>query len=260
MPSKSIQRGPEGQLGQLAYAIVHGRHDVIESLIAEGADVNAAPVPGSSFMHSPSIVSAAAYCDVRICELLIKAGADLRARNELERTALHVAALEGHPDVCRRLLAAGAEVDARDKNGETPLFLAVCKECEEVFDLLLESGADPHALSAFETTPLHFAARHRQVNMGQALIDLGVDVSVAARTHAPYGDARWYPSQFGNVTALHVAVESDSVELCRMLVARGADPMVMPSREFDRDYRSPLQSAIEKLANADMAPISRTLQ
>ena len=60
-----------------------------------------------------------------VIEVLIAAGADLNARNDRLETPLHHAAgNRGRPDVVLRLLAAGAEVDATDDRGRTPLYWA----------------------------------------------------------------------------------------------------------------------------------------
>ena len=54
-------------------------------------------------------------------ESLLKAGADIEARNESFRTPLIWAAQwNTNPAVIEALLKAGAEVAARDKNGKTP--------------------------------------------------------------------------------------------------------------------------------------------
>ena len=49
------------------------------------------------------------------------------ASNEINRTALHVAARNGHHQCTKVLLTAGAKVDALDKDKKTPLALAQWK-------------------------------------------------------------------------------------------------------------------------------------
>ena len=50
----------------------------------------------------------------------LKAGDDIEARDEDERTPLHWAALQCNGIVVRLLLAAGANGQAKDKYGDTP--------------------------------------------------------------------------------------------------------------------------------------------
>lgn len=47
-------------------------------------------------------------------------GADVKARSDLERTALHYAAREGKTSVVALLLKAGLDVEAKDLGGQTP--------------------------------------------------------------------------------------------------------------------------------------------
>lgn len=58
------------------------------------------------------------------------------------RTALHVAACEGHADVIKLLLASGADVNAHDRWGSTPLADAQYYKNEEICKILKEHGAE----------------------------------------------------------------------------------------------------------------------
>ena len=64
----------------------------------------------------------------------------MNAKAEWSRTPLHLAALEGHPDVAALLIEKGANVNARDKLGRTPLEFAESSGHEEVAALLREHG------------------------------------------------------------------------------------------------------------------------
>ncbi|XP_078689231.1 death-associated protein kinase 1-like [Branchiostoma floridae x Branchiostoma belcheri] len=57
------------------------------------------------------------------CELLIRHGADVTARNVAEKHTLHWAAGGGHTGTCELLIRHGADVTARNVNGKTPLTL-----------------------------------------------------------------------------------------------------------------------------------------
>ena len=59
-----------------------------------------------------------------IAEELIRAGADVNAKNRDGGTPLHEAAFMGQDRVARALLQNGADVEARNENGQTPLNLA----------------------------------------------------------------------------------------------------------------------------------------
>jgi hypothetical protein len=61
----------------------------------------------------------------RVVPLLLKAKADVNARDIYKRTPLHWASANGHYRVCEMLIKAGAQINAKDKGGKTPAFLTV---------------------------------------------------------------------------------------------------------------------------------------
>lgn len=67
---------------------------------------------------------------------------DLEVRDDVQRTALHLAAAAGHGEIVSMLLAAGAKIDRRDVDGNTPLLLAAIGGHVESARLLLEAGAN----------------------------------------------------------------------------------------------------------------------
>ncbi len=68
--------------------------------------------------------------------VLLEAGADIKAKNKSQFTALHEAARRGNPDVVRALLEAGADIEAVNKFGRTALDLAKRYEEDAVVEVL----------------------------------------------------------------------------------------------------------------------------
>ncbi|KAI8485278.1 hypothetical protein Bbelb_370250 [Branchiostoma belcheri] len=71
---------------------------------------------------------AALWGRTETCELLIRHGADVMARNGAKDTPLHKAATEGHTDTCELLIRHEADVTARDREGRTPSQVADDKD------------------------------------------------------------------------------------------------------------------------------------
>lgn len=53
---------------------------------------------------------------------------DINAENDMKRTALHVAAIEGNCNVIEKLVGFGADLNRVDKDGNTPLHVVFIKK------------------------------------------------------------------------------------------------------------------------------------
>ena len=93
--------------------------------------------------------------DPAVIAVLLRAGADLNAREWLGRTPLHEAAwLNDNPAVITALVAVGADVNTRDDSGMTPLHTATQENfLSTVIEALLNAGADPSARGSEGRTP-----------------------------------------------------------------------------------------------------------
>lgn len=77
---------------------------------------------------------------IDVVEFLVAKGADVNAKNKSNATPLHFAALVGQKGVVEILLANGADIHAKDNNGKTPLDMAAQKDHKVVVDLLSKHG------------------------------------------------------------------------------------------------------------------------
>eukprot|EP00939_MAST-03C_sp_MAST-3C-sp1_P003734 g3734.t1 len=94
-----------------------------------------------------------------LLEMLIEKGANLELRDARSKaTPLAIASREGHVRVMDVLLKAGADVNARDVNGETPLFAAVRRNQLEAIRTLKRWGCDSNARNAHRENVLHVAS------------------------------------------------------------------------------------------------------
>ena len=90
-------------------------------------------------------------------------------------TPLHWAANRGHLDIVQALLKARADVNAKDEYGMTPLHLAAIRGHLGIIQALLKAGADVNAKDEDEYTPLHLAAARGHLDIVQALIEARAD-------------------------------------------------------------------------------------
>lgn len=105
--------------------------DLIENDVNEQDNGGRTPLMWSAYYgQSPTI------------SLLIRHGANIRARASEGETAIHLAASNGHHDAIRILINHGAEVDAVDENECTPLMFASMQNHPHCVNELLINGAD----------------------------------------------------------------------------------------------------------------------
>lgn len=227
----------------------------VRALLKSGGDVNAAQGDGMTALHW-----AAMQGDPTLAELLLHAGANLRAATRLGAyTPLHLASQAGSAPVVQMLLGARADVAARTSTGATALMLAARAGEVDVVRQLLDRGADPNAVeSAKQQTALMIAAAFDRAPVVQALLAHGADaarpstvVDLAALTApgeagqggggtgrpdaAPAERKTEVPGvtrpfryteligAHGGYTALHFASRQGSLESARALLEGGGD-------------------------------------
>lgn len=117
----------------LATAALEGSADVMELLIAGGAEVNC-QIDEYYRCTALMMASQKGFCDVM--EILITAGADINLQDKNGITALMYAADCGQYDAVKMLLDAGADASIRDNNGMTAHALADKGDHTAVAELL----------------------------------------------------------------------------------------------------------------------------
>ncbi|MEA2196345.1 MAG: hypothetical protein QOJ25_396 [Solirubrobacteraceae bacterium] len=119
---------------------------IVRSLLDAGADVDAGSAGNTPLMR------AAAHGSTEIVEMLLAAGADIHAVCDAPGpdTALASAATFGHIEIVRRLLQLGALPDGGDPD-TTPLMVAAEEGNLELVKLLLDAGADPFVTQEGQT-------------------------------------------------------------------------------------------------------------
>jgi ankyrin repeat protein len=127
---KSIDPGLAGGRTPLVAASRQGYCEVVEILLAAGADVHDKDGEGED-----ALMWASSGDHARVARALLSRGASPRANDNQGNTALILAA---SADMARLLLEAGAEVNARNHSGKTALMFASYGEIDLVQVLLAQ--------------------------------------------------------------------------------------------------------------------------
>jgi len=157
-----------------------------------------------------ALIWAATRNDLAMADLLLRAGANVKAANEFGATALYAAAAHADPAMAEKLLAAGADPNTPLMSGETPLMEAARRGNLASVRALLANKANPNAReSNGGQTALMWAVSQRQSAAVQALLEGGADVHAGSKT---------------GFTPLMFAAQQGDAATARILLRAGAKP------------------------------------
>lgn len=231
----------------LHMAAMYDRVEVVNLLLENGAEVNAQ----DKFKNTPLHLAARCNKVKVINALLSRKDIDIHIEGEgrCGRTPLHMAARYGKIEGIKVLLTRkDVKINARDQcDGNTPLHLAAGVGHIKVVQLLLSASADVNAKDNYGYTALHYAAEKGQIKVIKALLtrkDVNINIE---RCGTPLYKAAEY-GQIGAVnllldkgadinardrikwrrnTSLHVAAKLGRKKIVMILLARGADSLLM---------------------------------
>jgi ankyrin repeat protein len=181
----------------LHVAALHGQIEVVQALIAAGADVNAknnyAPfTPGDLWPY----LSPSNHPDP-VALLSVHAIDQRDTQNGY--TPLDLATFSArYKPVVELLVTKGANVNAQASSGASPLFWAVMRDQKDEVKFLIEHGANVNAADAYGDTILDIVLHLQYTSMIQMLLDKDVDVNALDQSqHRPLtyalqmDDHRW---------------------------------------------------------------------
>jgi ankyrin repeat protein len=249
-------------------SIGNQRKEIVELLIAAGADVNAKDEGGQTPLHK-----AASGGHKEIVELLIAKGADVNAKisdgfhkgdtpldnakhkpeivdllrkhggKTLYELSIWKAAFGGSIEAIKQHIAAGTDLNAKDTYGWIPLNHAAEGGHKEIIELLIANGADVNAQNVDGYTPLHTAILNDETEIAKLLITKGADVNA---------------QNGGGPAPLHLAAGFGRKEIAELLIAAGADvnakeigdetPLDYAETVYE-DYSSELKAAKKEIAD-----------
>ena len=127
-----------------------------------------------------SLVKATTAGDVKSIKKLIDSGADPNGRDETGVTPFMIAA-ESHHEVLALLMRAGADINAKDSIGQTALIRAAACGEVKVVEMLIEVGADITVTDQFGWTALARASQRQHADV----VDLLREAAASEKNPGP---------------------------------------------------------------------------
>ena len=231
-------------MSPLLWAAKTGHVDMIETLLANGADRYAYDNDGNQPVHQ----AAWAGGQVLAIETLIDGRKDLETRTKAGESMLHIACLIKSPELANYLLQNGVDVNPwaepqttlRDFLSKfkvpltslTPLHYACCRGDLEMALLLLDHEAWVNAATPEGVTALMMAAESEDTNTVNLLLNRGAKVNANM------------PGSMG--TALHIAARRGDLETVQQLCRAGANPKARANGSGGNYGRTPAEEATAK--------------
>jgi len=248
---------PDGSTA-LQWAVYEGNLPEVQRLLRAGADVHARNNYGAS-----ALSLAAEAGDPAMLRTLLKAGANANAASSEGQTALMVVARTGNVEAAAVLLQARADVNARENwGGQTALMWAAAAQQPAMLSLLLKHGAKPDLLGTTRDWPRKVTAEPREKSMDRggfaALHYAAREGCVACIAALVKGGADIDIADAQGTTPLIMALMNLNFDAAKSLIDRGAD-----INAWDFVGQTPLYAAVDMHtvptgARADVASTDQT--
>ena len=236
-PTTPAQREGESELHA---AVRSGEFAKVVKLAKDGEDIETFDASGWTPLH---IATTRDNMDILRYLLSRNPGLEICGKQMNKDTPLSYAALNGQAEAIEILLKAGANVHARNDCGYTPVLVAACEHHAEAVSKLISGGANPNDAAGFSGSALLLASgsgRWRLPTL-RALIEGGADVKpkhpngfTPILNIAKFGgeDEMAYliergceadSPQYDGFTPLAIAINQSKRECVKLLLDAGAD-------------------------------------
>lgn len=230
-----VNLGPGDERAPVALrrAMTFGSADAAMRLLEAGSDIKQIKLP---------LFQAAQTFSRPLMERMIELGEDIHVRNESAETLMMTVAELGDIPLAQWLLEMGLDINASSRDGKTAVMKALDEEHGDMVRFLVENGAkvedDP------ENKKRHGnAGRHDGASSLKGVVERG-DLPMA-RYLVRHG-ARFLDEPEDEKKLLHYAVESQNREMCEYILNFNGDVNVQ-----DKEGNTPLHYAAER-ANYDL--------
>ncbi|MCJ1246909.1 Ankyrin repeat domain-containing protein 44 [Trapelia coarctata] len=228
----------------LGMAIATTNEDLIQKVLRRPVDVDQPDenVEGRRSLATALQLACVRRCSRSIAKELVERSCKLSDHSLLGNTPIHLACFNGSKHMVAELLAHGIDPNQTSTDGNNALVFAAQGGFPEIVDMLINSNVNINNKNHNGLMVLHVAAEFGQDRVIERLLTENVDWT--ANMCRPAGDFRGSGVGIKDLTALHLAAESDSVATINLLVGSGHFPNV---NTFTTDPQyTPLHLAVMK--------------
>ncbi|XP_046535315.1 ankyrin repeat domain-containing protein 26 isoform X5 [Equus quagga] len=159
----------------------------------------------------------------KVQQILLLGKSGLNDRDKLNRTALHLACANGHPEVVTLLVERKCQLNLCDSENRTALMKAIQCQQEECATILLEHGADPDVTDVGGNTALHYAARGENLSIAAKLLSYNANIEARNKD---------------DLTPLLLAVSENKQQMVEFLVKQEANIHAVDKMKSNRQLIS----------------------
>jgi ankyrin repeat protein len=244
--SLGLKGGMQGEEASLHEAVKTENLELVEKLLASGADPNSVDKDGL-----PPLENATWQGCFAIAQLLLAHGANPNQPTKFNQSYLYIATMKNYVELVKLFLANGADVNVQAEVTNrtcTPLEIAITMGYIPLVQLLLENGAKPNRSTENGYTPLHLAVEKGCIEIVQLLLENDPELNINMT------------DQDDGFTALNLAAKQEQVAVASLLLDKGADPNIAIKDGFtplhwaaDNGQLELVYLLLEKNANLDHA-------
>ncbi|XP_048577664.1 transient receptor potential cation channel subfamily A member 1 homolog [Nematostella vectensis] len=257
-------------------------NSTVELLKCLAVKVDERDTSGGTALHSACTEGA-----TEVAHALIKAGADIQAKDYEYMTPFHFACMEGHLETASLLLEAAEKIGGegevglmlsnRNREKEAALHCAIDGGHKRAVKLCIDKGADVMAARSNNTQPLHLAAVSGNVEIGKMLVEKGANIEGReANQETPLHRAACfnrikfveYLLDIGanieckdkdNFTPLLSASSSGHTASIQLLMDRGANLRAKDTHDRTAIYMAAEENCVEALKELLKHPFAKAL-
>jgi len=174
----------------LHLAAYHGHHESLNLILQHpDISIRSTSNDGSTAIHSAVLGKYSSESTrIYVMQLLLSQGADINAADADKSTPLHLACMRGLKESIYFLVSNGADINIKDADGNTPLHLICSMSTKDstdqlaIVNFLIDKNADIHAKNKTGWMPIHKCVYEHHVALACMFVSK-IGVSVYERTH-----------------------------------------------------------------------------